>query len=160
MRGGGCCGAMELQRAKLRVLPRLPLLGLLGVHWACCARCGQVDLASLQPQLAAAAQLTGQERISPTLDEILRLLGEAPGPGAAAEAEDFVRRVAGGSLWSPWAGQFGSRGSGGPLQPLGVWRFGAAATLWPFPARLTRSTKRPPRPQPRPATCSRRPPAA
>lgn len=114
MRGGGWCGGVELQMAKLRVLPRLLLLG---VHWACCACCGQVDLASLQPQLAAAAQLTGQERISPTLDEILRLLGEAPGPGAAAEAEDFVRRVAGGSLVA----------MGRAVWQQGLWRTAAAA---------------------------------
>lgn len=71
-----------------------------------------VNLGSLQPQLAALQQLSGEERISPTLDAILELLDEAPAEGAAAEAEEFVRQVveaadsgagSGTTLAMPWA---------------------------------------------------------
>lgn len=55
---------------------------------------GQVNLGSLQQQLAALQLQTGTERISPTLDHILELLDEAPAEGAAAEADEFVRQVA------------------------------------------------------------------
>lgn len=74
--------------------------------------CLQVNLGSLQPQLAALQQLSGEERISPTLDAILELLDEAPAEGAAAEAEEFVRQVveaadsgagSGTTLAMPWA---------------------------------------------------------
>ena len=38
--------------------------------------------------------MTGCERVSPTLDDILDLMGQAPGSNAAAEADEFVRQVA------------------------------------------------------------------
>jgi len=53
-----------------------------------------VSLDGLKPQLQALAQLRGGERISPALDDILALLGAAPGEGASAEAEAFVARIA------------------------------------------------------------------
>ncbi|KAL4421403.1 hypothetical protein ABPG75_010694 [Micractinium tetrahymenae] len=81
-----------------------------------------VNLGSLQQQLAALQQLTGEERISPTLDAILELLDEAPAEGAAAEAEEFVRQVveaaasgasSGAALAMPWAQRGGAGGAAG-----------------------------------------------
>lgn len=54
----------------------------------------QVNLGSLQQQLAALQLHAGGERLSPTLDAILELLEEAPGDGAAAAADAFVAEVA------------------------------------------------------------------
>lgn len=57
----------------------------------------------MQGALGLVRQLSGRERISPTLDEILALLGQAPGEGAAGAAEEFVSEVAGEcEPWSCW----------------------------------------------------------
>lgn len=59
-----------------------------------CGTCmiSQIDLAGLP--LGVLGQLAGDERLSPTLDAILELLGQAPLPRAAAAAEAFVQQVA------------------------------------------------------------------
>ena len=82
---------------------------------ACSGGCPQVNLGSLQQQLAALQLQTGGERISPTLDAILELLDEAPPEGAAAAADDFVRQVvetsgdAAAAACQPWMQQRGEQ---------------------------------------------------
>ena len=66
----------------------------------------QVDLSCLRGALNGLGQLAmeegSQRRISPTLDDILSLLGRAPAEGAAEAAEEFVRDVAG----VPWLAKY------------------------------------------------------
>lgn len=88
--------AAELRAAELRSAVCTP-----SASHCCTAAAGpcpvpQVNLGSLQQQLAALQLQSGGERISPTLDAILELLEEAPGDGAAAAADDFVWQVAAG----------------------------------------------------------------
>ena len=79
---------------------------------AAAVSCATVDLDSVRPQFDAVlghvydnnttTTATGEKhhhhrRLSPTLDDILSLLGAAPGEEAAAEADAFVRSVAEGA---------------------------------------------------------------
>ena len=54
----------------------------------------RITLDSAKPTIAALSSMTGSERISPTIDDIFRLLAEIPDPQAAERADGFVKRVA------------------------------------------------------------------
>lgn len=56
-----------------------------------------LDVVRQQVDAIVARSKNGSERITPTLDNILALLGAAPGDGASAQADEFVRSVAQGA---------------------------------------------------------------
>ena len=53
----------------------------------------RIRMDSIKPDIAVLGKMSGNERISPAIDDIFRLLGSTPSQNDAHEAEQFVKRV-------------------------------------------------------------------